>query len=194
MTESRNNGGVEDDPHYANLVWATRFAFRRVEAAEKLQHLGEIVLKLQIPEELVKAATGRLEREIVPMIEEYFEPGDYFGFEQLISVPLPPPFEIDSARVWQDMHPDNKQEVVTAVGDFFGVAINDPESESFREAVISQFEEPAGDPAEGKSVLVTEMATNNPAILISIRRFPGSDEEPQYLLVRSASSGEGEQI
>lgn len=84
------------------------------------------------------------------------------------------------------MHPDNKLAVIGAIGDFFGIVLDDPGSESYREAVISQFEEPAGVPIEDKAVAVAELTTNNPAILIRVRRFPGSKEETQYLLVRSS--------
>lgn len=96
MAEKRKNGGKEDDPLYAGLVRATRFEHLRREAAATTQRLTEIQLMLWIPEVLVKIASERLEEDIVPMIEKYFEPGDFFGLEQLISIPAPPPFQIDS--------------------------------------------------------------------------------------------------
>ena len=148
----------------------------------------EILGKLKDPEFLKQVAVERLEEEVCPLIEYSLDPGDGYGFEVifLIEEPKLAPLEVDRVSLWNNMDPATKKEVVEEIGDFFEVELGNPDSESYKSAVVRTYEEEGVKEAasEGK-VQVAVLKTNNPAIEIHVSEYKNKSLGTQYSLVRA---------
>jgi hypothetical protein len=156
------------------------------EKAELLRELGKTYDNLKDPEFLKANVQQRLGEDIAPMMEYLFNPGDSFGFEQIIGVEAPDPFEVGGVRVWRNLDDTTREELLGSIGNFFGVKITDRESDSFRNAIKDSIVEEGvkGASSEG-GVKVTVLRTNNPGIDIHISEYDNPDLGTQYSLVRS---------
>ena len=146
-----------------------------------LTRLGEIYDDLKSPEYLRRIVSGRLKEAVVPLIEERFEPGDRFAFEQLISVSTPAPVEIDSEDVWNNLSQDNRLAVLNQVGDYFGVdLVNIHDLPKVK--VSSDKVKRATDREE---VEISVLNTSNPLIDVWVIHYEEPEFGIQYSLVRT---------
>jgi predicted Fe-S protein YdhL (DUF1289 family) len=163
---------------------------KRLSDREKERVMGKldrIYDQLQNTEFLTRIAIEELEKEVVPLIKSAFNPGDRFGFEQIPRVKTPYPFEVDTVSVWRRMDGRERQKIINAIGNHFGVDLGNSESDSYKEAIKKRYEEKrvVGVSSEGR-VNVTALATNNPAIDIHVSEYEDARGK-QYSLVRAES-------
>lgn len=117
MTQEYSNTGQDQDPGGGELFSPEFRAYLLNSANEAMARLNrEADLR-----ELARRRTG----EIVEMIEELFEPGDTFSFEQLLAPETPAPISIDSTYIWNQLDDDKRKSVLEEVGSILDLDIQE---------------------------------------------------------------------
>jgi len=151
---------------------------------QRLKKLGEIYDSLGSSDYLRRLVSERLQLTVVPQIEERYEPGDRFAFEQLLNANTPAPFEIDPEDVWNNLSQDNRVAVLTEIGDYFGVNLV-----SIRDLPkVKVSSDRVKRATEREDVEVSVLKTNNPLIDVWVIHYEEPEFGTQYSLVRTKRS------